>query len=291
MADLNFASAQYLFDRAWAVTIGLPGETGFRYDSLKTTFEIEKTSASISNKAKIELYNLNDQSRLNFQRKGLQIRLEAGYRGLTEVLYIGDVTKTQSMRKGADIVTVFEAGDSEKALTTAHFQKSYPAGATFLQIISDLVKALGVNQGPIIGIPNVKYNNGFSVSGSIKKVLDTLIPNQGLEWSIQNGYLQIIPVTAHNGDEAVFLSKDTGLIGVPSQKDSGVEFISLLNPKLLPGSPVQLDSTLFKGFYKLKKSKVEGDSHGQKWQITAEGVRINAANAAAFTNQTIGNTA
>lgn len=291
MADQNFASAQYLFDRAWSVTIGLPGEAGFKYDKLKTTFEIEKTSASYANKAKIELYNLNDQSRLNFQRKGLQIRLEAGYRGLTEVLYIGDVTKTQTQRKGPDIVTLFEAGDSEKQLTTAHFNKSYPAGVTFLQIISDMVKALNVNQGPIIGIPNVKYNNGFTVSGSIKTIMDTLIPNQGLEWSIQNGYLQIIPVTAHNGDEAVFLSQDTGLIGIPSQKDSGVEFISLLNPKLLPGMPVQLDSKLFKGFYKIKKSKIEGDSHGQKWNITCEGVRINAANAAAFRSTTIGNTA
>lgn len=291
MADIRFASAQYLFDRAWAVTIGLPGEPGFKYTELKTTFEIEKTSASYANKAKIELYNLNDQSRLNFQRKGLQIRLEAGYRGLTEVLYIGDITKTQSARRGPDIVTIFEAGDSEKQLTTAHFNKGYPAGVTFLQIISDLVKALDINQGPILGIPNVKYNQGFTLSGSIKKIMDTLIPNQGLEWSIQNGYLQIIPVTAHNGDEAVFLSKDTGLIGVPSQKDSGVEFTSLLNPKLLPGMPVQIDSTLFKGFYKIKKSNIAGDSHGQKWQITCEGVRINAANAAAVSNTSLGTTA
>lgn len=286
---------QFLFDRAWAVTIGVPGEDGFRYDSLKTTFDIEKTSASISNKAKIELYNLNSTSRLNFQRKGLQIRVEAGYKGLTEVLYIGDITRSTSMRKGPDIVTTFEAGDSEKQLSGAHFQKSYPAGTKFVQVIQELAAALTVNIGVVIGIQAQAYNKGLTLSGSIKNILDTMLVNQGLEWSIQNGYLQIIPVKAHNGDEAVVISKETGMIGVPTQKDSGVEFTSLLNPKLLPGSPVQLISSTFNGFYKIRKCVVSGDSHGPKWQVLCEGVRINAAQTQVF-NQggvfaTVGTTA
>ncbi len=269
-------SAQYLFNRDWAVTVGVQGETGVKYTKLKTVFDIDKTSFATSNKAKISIYNCSEVSRISFQKKGLIIKLEAGYKGLLETLYLGDVVRVESKRAGPDIITTFECGDAERQLVNAHFEQSYPAGTAYVKILQDLSVALGVNIGTVIGIQNLKFNSGVSMTGSIKHVLDKLLRKTGLEWSVQNNYLQIIPIRSHNGQTAVILTRNTGLIGVPSQKESGIQAIALLNPRLMPGSPIQLISQTINGFFKIRKAHFEGDSHGQKWQVTCEGVRINA---------------
>jgi hypothetical protein len=268
-------TAQFLFDRSWAVTVQVPGETAKKYTGLKVVFDIEKVSIATSNKAKIEVYNFSSGSRVSFQKKGLVIRLEAGYKGTTETLYLGDVVRVYTKRKGPDIITTFECGDAEKQLINAHFNQSYPAGTTYVSIIQDIAKALSVNFGVCIGFPDLKYNSGVTFSGAIRHILTDLLRKQSLEWSIHNNYLQIIPIRAYNGDEAAVLSASTGLIGVPSQKESGIECISLLNPKLLPGSGVEVVSDTINGFFKIRKAHFEGDSHGEKWQVTVEGVLIN----------------
>lgn len=275
-------SSQFLFNRQWKVTIGLPGDTGYAYDSLKTVFDLEKVSRFTSNKGKIALYNLSGISRQTFQKKGLKIRLDAGYKGLIETVYLGDVVRTTSERKQADIITTFECGDAEKNLEFTHFQKSYPAATPVVQVIKDIAVSLGVNIGTIIGIQNQTYNRGVAFSGAAKNILDEIVKGQGLEASVQNGYLQIIPITKHNGEEAIVLSKTSGLIGVPSLKESGIEFDALLNPRLLPGTPVQLISETINGFFKIRKAHFEGDSHGEKWQVKCEGVKINAQQSLPF---------
>lgn len=274
---------QQLFDRSWSVTVGYPGQVGKTYNGLKTTFDLDKTAPLTSNKAKIELWNLSRETRKGFEKKGLQIQLQAGYVGLTDTLYLGDVVRVNTKRNGSDIVTEFELGDGEKNLVNTHFNKSYPAGTTAVQIFTDLAVSLNVGIGQVLGIQNQTYSSGVSFSGSVRHIMQKLLKNQSLEASIQNGQLQIIPISKHNGSTAIVLSKDTGLIGEPSQKESGIEFISLLNPGLYPGVPVQLISenvtgnpSVASGYFKIRKAHFEGDSHGEKWQVTCEAVRINA---------------
>ena len=63
------------------------------------------------------------------------------------------------------------------------------------------------------------------------------------------------------------------MIGVPSNNNDCTQFVSLLNPKLTPGSLVQLisENATLNGFYTLRRSHYEGDSHDSKWQVTCEG--------------------
>lgn len=280
------SSAQFLFNRQWAVTIGIPGDTGYTYEKLKTTFDIDKTSEATSNKAKITLFNFTRISRITFQKKGLIIRLDAGYTGLMETVFLGDVVRVETKRSGANILTTFECGDAEKRISQAHFEKSYPAGVKFVTIIQDLAVALGVNIGTVIGIQDQTYQKGFSTSGTIAKAMKNLLTNQGLEWNVQNNYLNIYPITKHNGEEAIVLSAETGLIGEPSLKESGIQFEALLNPRLVPGQPVQIISNTINGYYKIRRSHFEGDSHGEKWGTTCEGVRISATQALPFNSGT-----
>lgn len=265
-------SERQLFNRAWSVTIGKPGEKGLIYRDLKVVFEVEKSSAVQANKAKIAIYNLNNDSRKKFV-KGFIIRLDAGYEGLLETLYIGDVFKVTHERKGPDIVSTFECLGG-KQLVSAHFDASYPAGTAAVVIIKDLARALKVNIGTVIGIQNLTYGSGFVASGSVKTVLTKILEKQKLEWSIQNGALQIIPIKNHTGESAVVLSKNTGMIGIPSEGTDSITVESLLNPKLVPGRVIQLISATINGFFKIRKVNLDGDTHGSKWNVKCEATPV-----------------
>jgi hypothetical protein len=218
-----------LFNRKYAVYIGPQGQPGIKYTDLRVTFDIDKTSSSGANKAKIDIYNMSQSSRTQYAKKGLLIRLDAGYQNLLQTLYIGDIERSSAKRSGSEIIMTFEAGDSARALINSHFDKGYPSGTSAKTIINDLANELGVTVGIITGVQDVIYNNGVTFNGSVKRALEVLVKNQGLEFSVDNGILQIIPITKTNGQTAVVLSSSTGLIGVPSYKDSGIEFQALLN--------------------------------------------------------------
>lgn len=290
---------QYLFNRKWGVTLKQVGSTdkGNLYTSLKTVFDIDKSSYSSSNKSKIEIYNLTET-----QRKGIAIsnpqtgqlgdfiRLDAGYQGLLETLYVGDVVRATTERKGADIVTSFELGDSEKQLVYAHFEQSYPPGTTLAQIVIDCIDTLGVDEGIIDGIPDKTYNSGISFSGTVKSVLDKILnqpPLVSLEWSVQNGEINILPLTKTIGTEAFLVSSKTGMIGIPSQGEGFVQFTMLLNPKLIPGTLVLLQTKTINGTFKIRRAHFEGDSHGQKWQVECEATPIFAAQALPASNNNV----
>jgi hypothetical protein len=253
--------------------------------NLRVTFDIEKTSASSSNKSTISVYNLSADSRAAYSRlivsgngaissSGAFVWLQAGYCGGLTTLFSGWAANSTTARAGADIITKFECGDGEKNLLSARHEKSYPAGTTLKGVIADLVEKLGLpGVSSVTGIPDVVFQKGYPALGSVKFQLDKLTRANGLEWSVQNGHLQILPRTHTTGAQAELISAQTGLIGVPTVNKDIVSFTSLLNPKLLPGAPVLLQSVLTGGkpfLYKITKAKFEGDSHAEKWQTSCE---------------------
>lgn len=283
---------QYLFKRSYAVNIGQLGQTaGLQYGTiglhpapLRIKFDIDKNMVGSSNKSKIELYNLSQQSRQGI-KKGYVIQLLAGYNGLISQLFLGNVLPNglTSTRNGPDIVTSMECGDGESAITFSRLDKTYPAGTTLVQILSDVAVAMslitsynpvGVNAGIVLGIPNLVYNNGYVAHGPCNELLNVLLKPQGLEWSVQNGNLNITPIGKYNGQSAIVVSSETGMIGTPSSNDQFTQFTSLLNPRIIPGCLVQLQSenTTLNGFYTVRRCHYEGDTHDTKWQVACEAV-------------------
>lgn len=309
--------SQQLFNRAWALEIGdpqnpgagklyassvtaplpmaVPGKKGQSSvvtadgkppTGLRTVFEIDKTSVSTSNKAKITVYNFSQLSRLNY-KKGYQVHLRAGYVGLVSTIYIGDIPEGPkgciTTRNGADVVTVFECGAAEKQLVYAHYDESYPPGTFTVDVLNDLADQLEVSLGTVSGVVNLRYNSGLSLSGSIKSSLDMLTKKQGLEWNIENGELRIYPIGRGVGT-AIVLSKSTGLIGIPSEGAQFTVFEALLNPRLVPGSIVQIKAETVNGFFKIRRATFEGDSWGEKWQVKCECLQISATSGLAEQN-------
>ena len=176
-------------------------------------------------------------------------------------MFVGDVVKTVQKIESPDIITTIEVADGDNKYRNARLEKGYPPNTKLNPVFDDLEKSIGLSRGVREGVPEKTYAHGLTLSGLSRDHLDVLTRSNGLEWSVQDETLQIIPEGQGTSESLILLSPDSGLIGSPNKTKKGVEFISLIQPKLRPGRRVQVDSRLVKGIFKIRKVTHEGDSH------------------------------
>lgn len=246
---------------------------GTRAFTVRTAFAVEKTENGKSNKASITLYNLSEDSRGYIERSTAAVILEAGYGNRLAVIFVGDIKKVTTGRKGPDVTTTIESGDGETQITNAHIELSLAPGATERQIITAAVNALGLSEGVIKGLPSTAYSNGFAFSGRAADLLDQLAKKSDLVWSVQGGAVQVMPEAENTGETAVLLSANTGLLGLPNKKDDNLEMISLLNAELRPGRLVKVESKILTGpnVYKATTVRHDGDTREGAWTSKVQG--------------------
>lgn len=286
-----------LYSRSYRLTLGTlarpnlaiygntpAGSVGLLPTPLRIEFEIEKTCVAAANKGQVKITNMNDTNRAAL-RPGIIGTLEAGYAGALQTLFVGGIAKAKTERQGPDIVTTLDMGDAEASIQNTVLDKSYGAGTLLTQVLTDCCLAMqlptpaqpdSTQFGLALGIPAVRFAKGLTVHGPVRSTLTRLCRTYGLEWSIQNNAIQIIPLKAHNGVTAETLSKDTGLIGVPSFDGSLCLVQALLNPRLVPGCLIAVQSKTVNGFFKVRKGKWTGDTHGQPWLCELESIPMPA---------------
>lgn len=244
-------------------------------NQFRISFKIEKNDQGKPNKASIQIWNLNEDSRSFLENKDMVVFLNAGYGKTLSNLFFGDIVRFNNKRDGADLVTVLECGDAEEILKNANVQIGFGPGVTNRELFKNAAEKLRVSVAYMEELPLKKFENGFSYSGAVSKMLDQLALQVGYKWSIQNGELLLLGPKKTDKTEAVYVSPQSGLIGDITKTKDGVEFISLLHPDIRPGRPVVVQSDKFmKGqgqTIKILKTVHEGDTHGDKWQVQGEG--------------------
>ena len=281
---LNYGDGSgFLFGRRYEFTVGTPGDPeAVVYSDNKIVFDIEKCSESTSNKAKVDLWNVNVEQNVS-NMKNMSVQLKVGYgTDLISIFFgvVGTVNRCYRTRKGPDIVTTFELGDSERALYGTYLQKTWPANVPIINVLKDLVSELSLTS-PVIDPAAAtdltwKLQSPLAVNGSVKAAIDNIVSNAKLVWSIYDGVVTIWKsMSGFSGIKAIRLSKFTGLIGIPTTKSIGndgiVTAVSLLNPRLKPGAIVYLESeAVSTAAYVVQKATYSGDSHSNKWQVTLE---------------------
>lgn len=266
-----------LFNRIVRVTFGRPGTIGTRVSGLFTQFEVEKTSEKNPNTVTIKIHNLNSTSRGVLQEKGLLVRLEAGYNGIPEELFLGNIKKAAVERQKTEYITTIEAGDAVNNLQTKQINISLGPGANTKQALEALTKELGVGLGSIKGLSIKKFQQGITLNGPVHKKLDEIVGKMGLEWSIQDGKMQVLPKNSPSEILGTLLTPQTGLIGSPVKKDDGLEFKALMMPSLKPGVAVQIASEDVNGFFKIRKARYEGDNRKGPFMVTCEAKELASA--------------
>lgn len=235
-------------------------------------FRVDKVQEVTPNPTSIFIYNLSQDSRSTLKANSVVI-LKAGYGNSTEKIFQGNLSRVRTRKEGADYVTQIEAADGLFAFQNARIDQSFRTSVGVQQVVNTLIGAIknaGVDQGQVqITNPDV-YNNGIVLSGRAVDVLREVCDKHDLSFSIQDGKITILPIGASRGVPAFVLSPNTGLIGIPEQRDVGISFKALLNPKLAPFQPVILQSKFINGLYTTAKVVHEGDTHGPEWYSSVE---------------------
>lgn len=266
-----------IYNRAGLLRVGQLGQEGRDLTGLRIGFQIEKTSESNSNTSRITIYNLNKESRSFVEQEDLVGILDVGYSpvgadDLIENIFQGDIKKVQNKLQGSDWLTTFEVGDGEKALTESKFNKSFAAGASIEAAINEVAQSFGKPISTIQDITAKTFKNGLTLSGGSKNIMDTLTKEAGVEWSIQDDEVIILGAENTDGEEAFFISRDTGMIGSPIKREKGIELTTALNPKIRPGRAILVESKYLEGEFRVRKVVHDGDTHEGSWQTRLEAV-------------------
>lgn len=267
-----------LYDRIASLQVDTLVLTGLRF-----AFKVERTLRPRPGKAEVRVFNLTSSHRDQLDSlDGVATVLDAGYAATgTATLFSGTLRRVSHERLGGNTwVTKIEGEDGGRQRRTARTLRSFRPGTPLRTVFLALAQDFGVGTGntsqatasaALDSVGNTVVT-GTTLRGGVAEELDRLCGGAGLEWSIQNGALQILPIGASLSGQAIVLSPASGLIGSPTKEQRGrVKFRSLINPEIVPGKQVQLQSRIVSGAYRVDKCSWSGDTEGQEWYVDGEG--------------------
>ena len=283
-----------IYNRLYRLSITTKEGENKVIDNLRISFEVTKTIRSYPNLAKIELYNINENTLRMVRDKYTKISLEAGHKGSLRLIFKGDIRNVVDSRSDVDRITTIFAGDGEQDWQSASFNKTLTSNLDIASVLKDIgstFKNTIVGDTSLVSIPPDKLR-GQVLSGSSKDILDVLAEDYGFNWSIQDGEMVFVPINEPlESDEAVLITPATGMIASPIITEIGVDVKTLLLPNLQPnrlfeirsvGTEVSLGDLFFRdikktkaeGTYKIQEVIHKGDTHDNEWSTTSKGVYI-----------------
>lgn len=265
-------NAPPLVKAAWNDTPGVD------LSGLDIDFSVERTLKPEPNNASIRVYNLSDATRKAVSgAKTLNVSLAAGYQSGVEQIYFGQVRAAWTERQGPDFITHFESGDGEQA-KLARLNTGVGGRVPIGTALSMIVQALGLGPGNVAKVQSalaktgVTAINGGALTGNASRRMTDFCRSAGLEWSIQNGVIQILEQGSLLSPSAVLVSTATGMIESPTVDSKGIVTATMLITQgLVPGCLVSIDSLFFQGGYRVQRCRWQASTSGTEWNVTFDG--------------------
>lgn len=276
--------ADPLFDRKVQITLAKPLNGSFAklepnavvVTGLRMAFKIVKKLQKNPNTAEVVIYNLAPQTRALVEKKPLHVRLDAGYGNTVHRLWIGDMTFSSSRFDMVDWVTTIEIANGERAYNHARVNRSFKKaqggfGTNTLDVINEVAKSMEMG---VVVPPDLKaelskdeLKQALSIRGPARKALDKVLNARGLEWSMQDGQIQILRPEQLRNDQAHLINQSTGMIGTPeynAPKKPGEKAVLkvkvLLHAGLVPGQKIKVESETISGIFRLEAVTHSGDT-------------------------------
>ena len=100
----------------------------------------------------------------------------------------------------------------------------------------------GVTQGYIPDLKGQPLPRGKVIYGMARDEMRKVAGNPGTSWSIQDGKVNMIPLTAYKPGDIPVITSATGMVGLPEQTQNGIKVKVLLNPNIKIGQAIQIDN-------------------------------------------------
>lgn len=211
-------------------------------------FRTQQQDEESPSNCSIRVFNLNAQTLDKVQNEFSRVVLQAGYEnGSFGVIFDGTIKQFRIGREPDKVNSYIDilAADGDLGYNWATVNKSMSAQTTSGEKVAAAVLAMsghGLKAGQLLGPMGGILPRGKVLLGMARAILRSETQNNGATWSIQNGEINIIPLTGYLPGQAVVLTALTGLIGRPEQTDGGIRCRCLMNPKITVGGLVQIDN-------------------------------------------------
>ena len=271
-----------LFGRQYKLTVGNESES-IEIKHLRISFESIKTISSEPNPAKVDIYNLAQQTIDRITSGEFKYcTFEAGYEELG-LIFMGDIRKAIVKKDGVDLILSLEVYDGFNAINLSSVSTTLKAGSTDKDIVDGLIEDMKLDiNSALVDVENErKLTRAKVINGNAKKYLHQIGANQNADWSVLDGQFFLLGKNKVTNGDGYLINERTGMIGTPQKSDNGIELVTLLQPEILVGSLIRVESVVnqYNGDFKVTDIKLSGDTHSEKWysQITAIGGRFQRA--------------
>lgn len=252
---------------------------------LHVDFDITKTSSRTPNTGKVAIYNLSESDRKLISKSAVRLNLYLGYDGQADLISVADVDTVNSLQVEVDWVTEFTLGEGQIALRSQQ-NRTYKEGSDAKTILKQVAADAGLIVNNTINTVSGLISGGITLEGSTQAVLGDMSSELGLDFSVQNDELFIAGADGVSDSEAVVVAPNTGLIGYPETTDKGVNLKVQIQPGILPGKVIKLETEGFiidsgqtqkktvdrddSGFYVCQQVQFQGNNYGGDFAAIVE---------------------
>ena len=278
-----------LFGRVVSLTVG-----DREFSDFRVQFAVKRTSRSKPNPAEITITGLSKATREAISQRLTPVRLVAGYSGTAGQIFSGQLDSVEIGREGTDWTTKIHASDGRGAWRS-YTGNAWRGGTPWATVVQQLADSMGLAVPPsAVQAISGSARGPYTVSGYAWREMDLLMATLGLQWSIQDGALQVVQADKATDQSVVLLTPQSGLVGVVRftdpkisrvgkkrtlRKRSAIELDALLQPEFTPGRYVRIESAVCTGDYRIDSVDHHGDSHSGQLLSTLACSGINTGTA------------
>ena len=224
-------------------------------------FSVNRTLFADINSMDVELYNLAPDTYNKlffdyFNTKRRTIILEAGYKGQElSIIFIGDVWNCYTSRQGSDIITKIHAlvGLRSLQVQTDATLANISRNQILTKAANDMMMDIEIYSGE-----DTKFTRPVSLEGNSMGIIQKYSDNNAF---IDNGKIIVLNDRDVFNGEVVLINDESGLLGVPRHEDALLSVDIILEPRILIGQLIEIQSRImseFDGQYKVYGIKHEG---------------------------------
>lgn len=234
-------------------------QPGIELGTVRVVFKVSAMDADAPPTAVIRAINLSDETANRVQREFQNVTLQAGYEdGPFGVIFQGSITRVAKGRINniETYVDIF-ASNLDAIYNFGVVNKTLKAGSSLKDRVNAIEQsvnsysqnmAVPQNQLKFGSIPNSFGTGGVLPRGKVlfgmaRDHLTNAADSGGCTWYVgADGKVYIVPMKGVLPGEAVVLSSQTGMIGVPVATPQGIEATCLLNPSIKLGTQLKIDN-------------------------------------------------
>lgn len=237
---------QYL--REWKATVnGVTVQGDDTGRGFKMRFDTHQALAGTPHHVNLYIYNLAPDTIARMRKEKAKVEVYAGYRGASGLIFQGEALQVRNGRENVvDTYVHILATSSENGRNYATVNEALAKGHTFNDRLQLAVKAMreqGVKVGTIEDLGPRKFPRNFVFSGMAHDLLREICEATGSTWHVWGDKLHVLKRDSYLPGSTVVLNSETGMVGLPEQTLDGIIVRCLLNPRIYPGTKLQINES------------------------------------------------